>query len=352
MADFLARLAGRTLGSTPTVQPIITPMFIPKQAWIGENDPGAVPEDEGLGDSVQQQPIPPIQDTQPPFYQPVRLPPTLVAQGNVPTAGAPVMSARLPFSKTHESQRKQTQQEVPNAPEQSEPESSPVPGTLTPSDEQRSTRSTDKSPVEAGPNKGQSYTNPLPLLQRMPTRQPSRPSLNASEGVDHAQGMLLPGDLDPFSEQARGIEIHPEHFQSTPGRRRRSMRAFHEDGQPEIPNTLQPGVSEMQSALPTRGRSPDQRPAQQMGIRPQVSTNRAYHGDSQHNTSSPGAKHEAVGTQFIVPDPAPSTIQVTIGRIEVRATPPPPSQSQGKRSPSSVMSLDQYLHQRAKGGDR
>jgi hypothetical protein len=46
------------------------------------------------------------------------------------------------------------------------------------------------------------------------------------------------------------------------------------------------------------------------------------------------------------------TIQVTIGRIEVRATPPPASSRPSQHQPAgpSVMSLDDYLDQRAKGG--
>jgi hypothetical protein len=46
------------------------------------------------------------------------------------------------------------------------------------------------------------------------------------------------------------------------------------------------------------------------------------------------------------------TIQVTIGRIEVRATPSPTTtaRSQQQRSTPPVMSLDEYLHQRSKGG--
>jgi hypothetical protein len=50
------------------------------------------------------------------------------------------------------------------------------------------------------------------------------------------------------------------------------------------------------------------------------------------------------------PKPAP-TIQVTIGRIEVRAT-PPPAPPQKQRSAPPVMSLDEYLRQRARRGDR
>jgi hypothetical protein len=46
----------------------------------------------------------------------------------------------------------------------------------------------------------------------------------------------------------------------------------------------------------------------------------------------------------------PPTVQVTIGRIEVLATPAPDTpRPQTQRVPSPVMSLDQYLHQRSKG---
>jgi hypothetical protein len=51
-----------------------------------------------------------------------------------------------------------------------------------------------------------------------------------------------------------------------------------------------------------------------------------------------------------VQGPAPATIHVTIGRIEVRATPPPaPAKPQPRPAPP-VMSLDEYLRQRASGG--
>ncbi len=48
---------------------------------------------------------------------------------------------------------------------------------------------------------------------------------------------------------------------------------------------------------------------------------------------------------------ASPAIQVTIGRIEVRATPPPEvPQPSTQRTAASLMSLDQYLRQRGKGG--
>ena len=45
---------------------------------------------------------------------------------------------------------------------------------------------------------------------------------------------------------------------------------------------------------------------------------------------------------------APPTINVTIGRVEVRAV-PPPAQQRAKPKPASVLSLEDYLRQRAKG---
>jgi len=45
---------------------------------------------------------------------------------------------------------------------------------------------------------------------------------------------------------------------------------------------------------------------------------------------------------------APPTINVTIGRVEIRAV-PPPAQQRAKPKPATVLSLDDYLRQRAKG---
>jgi hypothetical protein len=48
------------------------------------------------------------------------------------------------------------------------------------------------------------------------------------------------------------------------------------------------------------------------------------------------------------PATTPPTINVTIGRVEVRAV-PPPAQQRAKPKPASVLSLEDYLRQRAKG---
>jgi hypothetical protein len=47
----------------------------------------------------------------------------------------------------------------------------------------------------------------------------------------------------------------------------------------------------------------------------------------------------------------PPTINVTIGRVEVRAM-PPPAQQRARPKPAKVLSLEDYLRQRANGGRR
>jgi hypothetical protein len=64
----------------------------------------------------------------------------------------------------------------------------------------------------------------------------------------------------------------------------------------------------------------------------------------------PGRAELRLGTEASpAPAPAAPTIEVTIGRIEVRAAPTPPRTTAGPTVP--VMSLDQYLRSRS-GGDR
>jgi hypothetical protein len=55
--------------------------------------------------------------------------------------------------------------------------------------------------------------------------------------------------------------------------------------------------------------------------------------------------------QLSMSPPLPPTINVTIGRIEVRATPPPRAPAPPRRASAPIMSLDEYLRQRA-GGNR
>ena len=68
--------------------------------------------------------------------------------------------------------------------------------------------------------------------------------------------------------------------------------------------------------------------------------------DLPHVTSRPDSRSSAMDKQAATP-----TIQVTIGRIEVRAT-PAALPARKERSAPQVMSLDDYLRQRSQGGGR
>jgi hypothetical protein len=59
-----------------------------------------------------------------------------------------------------------------------------------------------------------------------------------------------------------------------------------------------------------------------------------------------------ISAEPTAPPKLESIVQVTIGRVEVRATPAPALLPQKERSAPPVMSLDEYLRQRAQGGGR
>ena len=85
-------------------------------------------------------------------------------------------------------------------------------------------------------------------------------------------------------------------------------------------------------------------PALQAGesraFRPKIPTNREQGGLLQIKQSETVQESSS----------SASTVQVTIGRIEVRAMPPPTPRTHPQRSGPPVMSLEEYLNQRAKGG--
>jgi hypothetical protein len=65
---------------------------------------------------------------------------------------------------------------------------------------------------------------------------------------------------------------------------------------------------------------------------------------------APGTLRAEQGAGPATPE-LPPTIQVTIGRIEVRATPAPAAPPASRRA-APIMSLDEYLRQRSQGGRR
>jgi hypothetical protein len=147
---------------------------------------------------------------------------------------------------------------------------------------------------------------------------------------DALTGPLLPSE--PL-ERASGIgsvdlPVQPDLRQEAP-----SMVTSHAITAPDQDNT---GTQEARPVRPTQFEE-GIRPVRQSGV--PVQTRRA-----ERDAVAP---HEAAGSE--------PTIQVTIGRVEVRATTAPPTQpasQQAARPTSPIMTLEDYLRRKAEQGNR
>lgn len=333
MADFLGRLAERALGSALTAQPMITAMFAPGQAMVVDGSPGFASESEAESDAGEQTTAF-TSPTRPTSSQPPRLPPTLVTRGNLPVGGA-----RPAVKNMAEAPRQRVLSDTTG---QVELPASPRSATFTASS-QGPTRSVYATSSQVQPLKGQGAgTQSTQVLGALPQQVKGRGARSSSvqgHGIDMQSAEAWEGQVDvPIPRAGRGI---PSSMQ--PG-----IPAEVWKGQADVPiarggrdisSSIQPGVAKVwspvvrssQGLAPRRGNS-----------NPQADTH--FESTEQIVVSQ---REEAPG-----PTSSPSTISVTIGRIEVRATPALPARAQSQRQASPVMSLDQYLHQRAKGGGR
>jgi hypothetical protein len=284
MADFLTRLAGRTLGLAPTIQPMIASMFAPGQRLVGADDAQslhALASNEAsyaeLDERVTypQWRVPrmfPQEGPQQPatrFREQV-LPP-LVLEGDQPSM-APV---QVPY------------------PSSGMPDVQPVSNRL-------------KDEVESSPGE-------------IPASRPMSPEDRASVR-----------ERAPATSRKNGsqVEVSPSHH---PHKLATPMEAARE--------AMEWGGERRNVATPLVG---------VVGVgrgepHPQQRIQRVQPLDHPYNR---GNEHE-YAQQSSAPEP---TIQVTIGRIEVRAMPPANPRPQPRRAEPPVMGLEEYLNQRAKGG--
>ena len=117
---------------------------------------------------------------------------------------------------------------------------------------------------------------------------------------------------------------------------------------------ITPSTSEPVPVSATRTSSRALRPEKVMELKPveRESHRRLTSGRDVHAISPrPVSQRFHAPAQQAGSPPVTPTINVTIGRIEVRATPPPRAPEPAPRTPAPVMSLDEYLRQRA-GGNR
>jgi len=317
MADFLTRLAGRALGLVPTVQPILAPMYAPGQQFVGAEYAQEMPlfergtatgypqaEVRGRAMFLQNRPA-----DEPAFGG-------LVGQ---------IMDVREISS--------------PLVPQGTQPSTTP---TQTP---HTSSRTLDGQP--AADHSLSSGRDEVASSAGKARRTAS--TRNASVSGLHP---IHPTDATVISLEARTVSIAAEQ-QRDSSLLPRTARGVLEAAElssastlllPLVPQGNRPvGTSHL---LPVVDTLPTQRPAEPKTIPPQQSTRQVGYAIPPYNRVN---QHEAALTRQEPSTPAP-TIQVTIGRIEVRTTPAATPRPQAARSAPSVMSLDDYLNQRARGG--
>ncbi len=362
MADFLTRLAERTLGLAPTVQSMLAPMYAPGRHFVGAEDSqqgirdtwdvinqaptvGAATEDtqggvRGQEVSVQDKlPEPSPGDlVEQTVNSPEMLSP-LVPQGNRPSTMPTQMHHTIPQSNvqfandeaSYGSQLKVIHRFADSYHTASRtPEVQPALDGLT----------------SLGRNEVESSSGWAPKTEN--TRNVPVPGLQATHSSDVTSILLESHTVSTSVEQdqdsglqfryARGVLESEE-----------ASNVSKETGYPQgiplhVPQGKRPVgaslVSSVADVLPVR------RPVEPKAIRPQQDTSQV---SSQEHSYSRVNKHKVAPVMAESSTPAP-TIQVTIGRIEVRATPLPNPRSQPRHSEPPVMGLEEYLNQRAKGG--
>jgi len=312
MADFLTRLAGRALGLVPTVQPILAPMYVPGQQFVGAKDAQAIPlfergaaagypqsEVRGQEKSLRDRP-----EDEPAFS-------ALVGQRVDPL-----------------------EMSFPLVPQENQPDTIPM---HTPS------RTLDEQPAAdylLSSEREETASSARQARRTASTR-------NASVSGLHS---IHPTDATVIPLEARTVSIAAEQQRDSsllPRTAREVLEAEELSSASALLLPLVPqGPVAASLASPVADTLPTQRPAAPKTIRPQQGSRRVGYPGYPYNRVN---QHEIIPATQESSEPAP-TIQVTIGRIEVRATPPPTPRAQTSRSAPSVMSLDDYLNQRAKGG--
>jgi hypothetical protein len=367
MADFLSRLAARALGLAPTARPNIASMFALRPTQAGSNPLESWLESESLDASVPQGGIS-MQKDPLGFSHAMSPSPSLVPQGDL----SPVLPEQPPGS----SEGASTNTKIKTAHSQhtvfdavTSERTEPVPSPLV-------TRHTNliisvpeahstfrEEVVSMYPD--QSSENPMPSAEYTSFHSERRVA-GGQVGVLKSRP-IRPGhpgnDKVPLSQAPQSYEIASVHPQGTLIQHG-SRSSRHDDGFNNPINeavVIQERSTVMQSAH-LLNVEPSHNPGAQAIALPHPVVSKTYLPaalpqrtitpeviHSQPITNN-GQRAEAQVIEVSSPEP---TIQVTIGRIEVRATPLPPAQPQSQqRSAPSIMSLDQYLQQRSKGGDR
>jgi hypothetical protein len=377
MADFLTRLAGRTLGVVPTVQPMIAPMFAPDSALLADQTGLPVFEEVSRGAPGQPSFWPARQES-------INLPGHETLQA-APAAEALERGANVFGNSTHFSLRQdttfpmatgtQTRAAQPALPRVSDDISvnshDPSLSIFVSGEEgQQDSQIAVSSTFMAGEGDMPATAHHIPLSSTSMTGEAVQPDTGmsvpsqffASEGGVPGVGTLLPSQFFASEGGRPGADISlslsatqlPAPDKTSPSQ----MREVHALPSQPVQGQLGRASSSMQDH---QGSDVSHTVMHVNSIEGQGATGSLHQPtlseESHSRASMRWAAADATTTQHELSQegaapttPAAPTIQVKIGRIEVRATQPSPVPRQVQRQGPRMVSLEEYLNQQAKGG--
>ncbi len=362
MADFLSRLAARTLGVASVAQPATASMFAQGPALAGNYPLEAWQEHESAGDILVPPANMPVEKSEPTFSHAMSSSLSFMSQAD-PSVESPEYSFSNSEALSINTRASQSQNVVPvaSAPERIESAPSPLvseyTALATPMPEAHaSLREEIFYPDQPAEKSMQAAQRTSLRGERRVTRGyldelRSRSSETVHDGSDSVPLSNVHGSSVTASERGqrtfmsrrsavRHNGINNNAPESLVGQERRTItQSTNVSG---VRPDRDPGAQPDASSRSDGGRTLFPTDAPRRSIMPEVIRSQPIVGNGQQ-----------IETQVIEASPPEPTIQVTIGRVEVRATPPPPAQPQSQqRAAPPIMSLDQYLQQRSKGGER
>ncbi len=302
MSDFFTRLAERTLGLAPTIQPITPSLFAPEPDLPGDMLLEIREENEE----------------------------SIAADNFISNAESPVLAQDAAAHLTYPTQPTQLTHpaSIPGQHEVSQPFSTTSPATARQVDSLTTYRETLATGVKVQPTRrGSQRTQTVTLAPSTYTQTPSFAPLNAQtlRMAQRSGEIAEPTSTFPASSAIDDPFTHIAHVSTTQA-------------------TSEQQLAQVQQT--TRSATPDER----------IVSQHTLVGVPASNPLSTADFWQTQQTQQPQPEmksPEPD-IQVTIGRVEVRAVTAPPTSAhthqQSDRPPA--MSLDEYLRQQERGGGR
>jgi hypothetical protein len=331
MSDYLTHLAARSLHLTAVIQPRLTSLFeptrptgmpAPGQPFTWESPDGVPTSDEAAFGVL----APPQPFASPPPRRPQASPP-------------PPADLRVPPEVPH--QPPGDVQTIPDLYAGQRPGQQPPQLTLAAPRPSETRPEWSPGPSMPGPAQPAAPQTPLPLLQ-------PRPATAGADTIVRLEAAQVAAVStvhrpEPARPTLTSVTARDDTDATTPRSVAETPR------RPAVEPVSRHIVYERVASSAEQGPSviPHREPSALHTVRPAAPTAIIVQHVTPHMKSAAPAPIGPTAP----PEPAP-TIQVTIGRIEVRATPPPATPPPRQRAAAPVMSLDAYLNRRGRGGDR